>query len=79
MNRNKSFSLRFSFSLGLGFSWCWCGLGAWPFVWASCVEIAGSLNPRAVIGSVGDSWIVRGLGKEVREVEEEKIDWSRCL
>jgi hypothetical protein len=29
----------------------------------------------AVIGSVGDSWIVRGLGKEVRDVDVENIDW----
>lgn len=35
------------------------------------------MNPSAVIGSVGDSWIVRGLGKAVRDVEEEKMDWSR--
>ena len=38
----------------------------------------GSLKPRPVMGSVGDSWIVRAFGREVREVEEER-DWSRCL
>ena len=37
----------------------------------------GSLNPRPVIGSVGDSCIVRDLGKEVRDVEDAR-DWSRC-
>ena len=30
----------------------------------------GSLKPRPVMGSVGDSWIVRAFGREVREVEE---------
>jgi hypothetical protein len=42
-------------------------------------EMTSSPNPRAVIGSVGDSWIVRGFSKEVRDVEEEKIDWLRYL
>ena len=37
----------------------------------------GSLNPRPVIGSMGDSWTVRGLGIEVSEVDDEKMDWSR--
>ena len=37
----------------------------------------GSLNPRPVIGSVGDSCTVRALGKEVSDVDDAR-DWSRC-
>ena len=37
----------------------------------------GSLNPRPVIGSVGDSWIARGLGMAVKEVDPENMDWLR--
>jgi len=59
-------------SLSLSFS------GVCPLVWGSTDEAVGSLNPRAVIGSVGDSWMVRGFVKLVREVDDEKIDWSRC-
>ena len=40
-------------------------------------EKVGSLNSRPVIGSVGDSWMARGLGIEVSEVDDEKMDWSR--
>jgi len=37
-------------------------------------EKVGSLDPRPVIGSVGDSWMVHGLGYEV---DDEKMDWLR--
>jgi hypothetical protein len=38
----------------------------------------GSLKPSPVTGSVGDSCIVRALGKAVKVVEVAR-DWSRCL
>lgn len=41
------------------------------------VGVLGSLKPRAVIGSVGDSWMVLGLGREVRDVDGERTYWSR--
>ena len=31
------------------------------------------------MGSVGDSWTVRGLGTAVNEAEPEKRDWLRFL
>lgn len=39
--------------------------------------VDNSLNPRTVIGYVGDSSMVRGLGRPVRDVEDEKMDWTR--
>ena len=39
-------------------------------------EKVNSLNPRPVIGSVGDSWMVH-LGIEMSEVDDEKMDWLR--
>jgi hypothetical protein len=52
----------------------------WPLGRGSDTEVEGdegSLNPSPVIGSVGDSWTVRGFGNEVRELDEENMDWSR--
>ena len=40
-------------------------------------EGEGSLKPRAVRGSVENSWMVQGFGKAARDVEDEKMDWSR--
>jgi len=40
-------------------------------------EGRGSRNPRPVTGSVGDSCMILGFGRAVREVEPEKRDWSR--
>lgn len=40
-------------------------------------RLGGRKEKRVVRGSMGDSWMVWGFGKAVRDVEDEKIDWSR--
>jgi len=52
-------------------------VAAWEVVMIREEVEVGSLNPRPVFGSVGDSWIVRGLGIEESEVDDGKIDWLR--
>jgi hypothetical protein len=43
----------------------------------SVSSVEGSLKPRPVMGSVGDSWTTRDFGREARALEPEKMDWSK--